>query len=332
MPCYTECSLTSQCQRKQLLLEAIWYGRSVLRFALWPLSLCYCAVAVIKRKLYRLSILKSAHFSVPVVVVGNITVGGTGKTPFCIALCHYLKTQGYRPGLVSRGYGGRAATWPQVVNQNSDPKCVGDEPVLLARRTQCPMVVAPDRVAALQQLLTDYDCNIVISDDGLQHYRMGRDVELLLLDATRAIGNGLCLPAGPLREPASRLKTVDLVIENGSQQMRIVPGAVYALLAPQQTITSAAVRGKRVCAIAGIGNPQRFFETLSELGFQFTPKIFADHQAYTQAMLQAIDADIILMTEKDAVKCADFADTRCYAVAIDAQVDESVWSAITQLL
>jgi tetraacyldisaccharide 4'-kinase len=314
--------------RKQPLLEKIWYGRSMLKTVLRPVSLVYQAAAITKRYLYCSHFLKSTRFDVPVIIVGNITVGGTGKTPFCIALCEHLKILGYKPGLVSRGYGGRAKSWPQTVTVDSDPSLVGDEPVLLVQRTQCPMVVASDRVAAVQQLLEQYDCDVVISDDGLQHYRLARDVELILLDNTRLVGNGLCLPAGPLREPVSRLQSADLIIKNGSSQMQIVPGDMYALLSPQQTIQPSDVIGKRVCAMAGIGNPQRFFNTLSELGFKFTPHIFADHYAYTRQNLHGIDADIILMTEKDAVKCVAIADERCYVLPINACLSETVLSAI----
>ncbi len=175
------------------MLEKIWYSRcSPWAWLLWPLSCAYRLVVWIKTTLYRVQILKSYYFNVPVIVVGNITVGGTGKTPFCIALCELLKKHGYKPGFVSRGYGGRATHWPQSVTPDSDPALVGDEPVLLARRTLCPMVVAPDRVAAVKQLLAEHDCNVVISDDGLQHYRMGRAIELVLLDQTRGVGNGWC--------------------------------------------------------------------------------------------------------------------------------------------
>ncbi len=316
----------------RLVFDTIWYGRSPLRFALWPFSLIYKSCVAFKAWLYRHRLRKSIKFKVPVIVVGNITVGGTGKTPFCIALCNYLKEQGYRPGLVSRGYKGHAAQWPQTVTAVSDPGLVGDEPVLLAQRTQCPMVVAPDRVAAVSQLLRDYPCDVVISDDGLQHHRLARDIEIIIVNSSRGVGNGLCLPAGPLREARSRLLCVDWVIENGSQQMTLQPGAVYALANTAHTITPADVVHKRIAAVAGIAHPQRFFDLLVQCGFVFESHCFADHHFFTAADLHAVNADIIIMTEKDAVKCQQFADERCYVLPITAYIQEDILQAISAKL
>lgn len=306
------------------MLERLWYKRSWLCWLLWPLSLLYLLIVTLKALAYRFNLFKSVSFAVPVIVVGNITVGGTGKTPFCIALCEYLKSRGYKPGLVSRGYGGKAQQWPQHVTADSDPLLVGDEPVLLVQRTQCPMVVAPDRVAAVELLLATYDCDIVISDDGLQHYRMGRQFEIVIIDKQRGLGNGLCLPAGPLRESPSRLKHVDLVVENGSADMQIIADQPYALTDPQQRLTVEKARGKRIIAMAGIGHPQRFFTSLTELGFEFSEQPFSDHYQYTAADLANLDADILIMTEKDAVKCHSFADSRCYVLPISAKLSHQL--------
>ena len=314
------------------MLERLWYKQSWCCWLLWPLSLLYRGVVAIKAFGYRHAFFKTVNFPVPIIVVGNITVGGTGKTPFCIALCEYLKSQGYKPGLVSRGYGGQANTWPQSVTATSDPRWVGDEPLLLVRRTGCPMVVAPDRVAAVTMLLQQHECDVVISDDGLQHYRMGRNLEIIILDKVRGLGNGLCLPAGPLREARSRLKRVDMVIENGSTDMQIIAGHVYALVDPQRQLLVNETQGKRIIAMAGIGHPQRFFSTLYELGFEFTPRSFPDHYRYTAIDLQALDADIILMTEKDAVKCQQFNDPRCYVLAISAKLDPALLLTLQQQL
>ena len=314
------------------VLEQLWYRQSWRCWLLWPLSLIYQGIVALKAICYRLAIFKTVQFPVPIIVVGNITVGGTGKSPFCIALCEHLKSQGYKLGLVSRGYGGQAKTWPQRVTADSDPLMVGDEPVLLVRRTQCPMVVAPDRVTAVELLLAEHDCDVVISDDGLQHFRLGRAAEVVLVDKARGFGNGLCLPAGPLREPKSRLKRVDAVVEKGGDDMQIVTDRVYALADPQQQLAVADTKDKRVVAMAGIGNPQRFFTTLHELGFEFSQRVFADHHRYTAADLKVLDADIILMTEKDAIKCQQFNDPRCYALAISAKLSASLLLTLQQRL
>lgn len=312
------------------MLQKIWYGNLWVKWLLWPFSLIYQSIAIIRSHLYRLGFYKSVSFNVPVIVVGNITVGGTGKTPFCIALCDFLKKQGHKPGLVSRGYGGKATHWPQRVTALSDPALVGDEPVLLVRRTSCPMVVAPDRVAAVQQLLAETDCTIVVSDDGLQHHRLARDIEIVLLDTKRGLGNGLCLPAGPLREPVKRLNTVDVVVDSSQYSIAVTP--VCSLLNPKKMIVPDDVKGRRVCALAGIGNPDRFFDALSTLGFVFERKIFKDHYAYQKSDLLAITADLIIMTEKDAVKCQAFCDERCYMLPITMVFNDDLSHTLGQLL
>ena len=294
------------------MLEKIWYGNSRLKWLLWPFSLIYKIIVTTRAKLYQRGILKAVSFHVPIIVVGNITVGGTGKTPFCIALCELLKKHGFKPGLVSRGYGGKATTWPQIVTPSSDPVLVGDEPVLLVKRTQCPMVVGPDRVAAVAKLLSDFDCNVVVSDDGLQHYRLARDIEIVLQDSQRGVGNGLCLPAGPLREPISRLKKAYFIAPKTTLDYQ----PICSLVDSAKIITPDTVKNKTVCALAGIGNPGRFFEALSTLGFVGDRKIFSDHHAYQPSDIAAIKTDIIIMTEKDAVKCRAFCDERCYALPL----------------
>ena len=312
------------------MIERIWYGNSQVKWLLWPFSLIYKLIMMTRSFLYQSKWLKSVSFDVPVIVVGNITVGGTGKTPFCIALCELLKKQGLKPGLVSRGYGGKATCWPQAVTATSDPALVGDEPVLLVRHTQCPMVVAPDRVAAVQTLLTDYDCDVVVSDDGLQHYRLARDIEIVLWDKKRRFGNGLCLPAGPLRETVNRLKAVDFIVNEDQVTLQFSP--VCSLLDPHKTITPSDVSGMTVCALAGIANPNRFFDALSELGFVFERHIFKDHYAYQPSDFAALKADIILMTEKDAVKCQAFCDERCYMLPIAVTLSDEFCQALLRKL
>lgn len=241
-----------------------WYQPQPIRWFLWPLSLLYQAVLQIRKGLFGLGILPQRYLPVPVIIVGNITVGGTGKTPFVIWLANQLKQAGYRPGIISRGYGGKADHYPQKVMPDSRPDIVGDEPIIITRHTLCPMVVAPDRFAAGKMLLEDYDCNIVIADDGLQHYSLGRDIEIIIVDGQRQFGNQLCLPAGPLREPLSRLHQADFVVENhgsGFAEFTMMLTQLHAinLIDPTKKQPLSSFIGQRVHAIAGIGHPQRFF-------------------------------------------------------------------------
>lgn len=198
-------------------LDILWYGKHPLVLVLLPFSWLFCALVWIRRQAYKRGLLNRHSASVPIIIVGNITVGGTGKTPLVLWLAKFLKQSGFEPGIVSRGYGGRANQWPQSVHADSDPSLVGDESVLLARRSGCPVVVAPRRYLAVQSLLTNNDCNLIISDDGLQHYALHRDIEIAVVDEERRYGNRHCLPAGPLREPVSRLKEIDLIVMNGRQ-------------------------------------------------------------------------------------------------------------------
>jgi len=282
---------------------------------------------------YRLGIKKISHCSVPVMVVGNVTVGGTGKTPLVAFLANHLKEQGLKPGIISRGYGGRSRIWPQAVTFESDPQQVGDEAVLLAQKTQCPVVVGPNRVANLRQLLAGYDCDRVISDDGLQHTAMGRDIEIVVVDGARRFGNGFCLPAGPLREPVQRLHSVDFVVVNGGQdvpdtyRMRCVPGAIYNLASPKRRFMLEDVDRHTVHAVAGIGHPDRFFQQLKSLGVDIIPRAFPDHHAYQRSdflFLDEAESDaIVIMTEKDAVKCRRFSDERFWCLPIEVEVDDA---------
>jgi len=229
----------------------------------------------------------------------------------------FLREQGYRPGIIARGYGGRAIHWPQQVSANSDPGLVGDEPVLLVRATACPMVVAPDRVAAAQALLAKHDCNILISDDGLQHYALGRDIEIAVIDGERRLGNGHCLPTGPLREPARRLREVDLIVANGLASagefsMQVGVGEAVNLLSGERR-SLELFRTETVHAIAGIGHPERFFSGLRAAGLTLQTHAFADHHAYRPEEL-AFTEDALLMTDKDAVKCQRFARANFWAV------------------
>ncbi len=307
------------------LFNAIWYGGSPLGWLLWPVALPYRTAAVLRRALYRRGLLRVVDPEAPVLVVGNITVGGTGKTPCIVWLAAALQQRGLDVGIVTRGYKGRARAWPQWVTRDSDPGQVGDEPVLLAQRTGFPVAAGPDRVAAAKFLLARRKVDVLLADDGLQHYRLGRRFEIGVVDGQRGLGNGLCLPAGPLREPAGRLDSVDAIVVNsgGWGQGR---GDVYrAALAPVRVerLADGAVRGlddfkgSEVHAVAGIGHPERFFALLERSGVTVDPRPLGDHATIREADLGFADAAAVLITEKDAVKCRSFAPRNTWAVIVD---------------
>jgi len=291
-----------------------------------PLSWLFCLIVHLRRKLYRSGFLKSVRFPVTVIIVGNITVGGSGKTPLVIALTNWLVEQGYRPGIVSRGYGGVASHWPQQVRDDSDPKVVGDEPVLIARHTNAPMAVGPDRVAATQQLLKHHDCDVILADDGLQHYALQRDIEIAVLDGVRRLGNGYCLPAGPLREKEKRLAEVDYVVTNGLAMQKEyamnLKATEFINLRTAQSIPLETFRNQSCHVIAGIGHPQRFFQYLESLSVHVEAHEFNDHYQYQLQDLEFNDEFPVLMTEKDAVKCKPFATDNMWYVPVKAHLDE----------
>ncbi|MCF6300078.1 MAG: tetraacyldisaccharide 4'-kinase, partial [Proteobacteria bacterium] len=244
-------------------------------------------------------------------------------------LVNLLQKAGYQPGIVLRGYGGKAKRWPQQVRPDSDPAMVGDEPVMLAQRCACPIIAAPDRVAAAKALLDHSNCNLIITDDGLQHYRLKRDVEIVVVDGERRFGNGHCLPAGPLREPRSRLDEVDFVIANGLAgcnefAMSLEPAGLKSLENEALLQSFEGLAGQRVHALAGIGNPQRFFQLLRNLGLEVIEHSFPDHHDYQMQDLDFSDSLPILMTEKDAVKCRRFANRKMWYVPVNARLPESL--------
>lgn len=295
--------------RLSQLLDAVWYGKHPLRWLLWPLGQLFEAAVRLRRTLYLRGVKRIVTAQVPVIVVGNVTVGGTGKTPCVIWLADELTRRGFRVGIVSRGYGGRAEHWPQRVRADSDPAVCGDEPVMLARRTGCSVAAGPDRPAAVDLLLREKQIDVVLSDDGLQHYRMGRALEIAVVDGMRGLGNGLCLPAGPLREPPARLRDVDAVVVNGgrwgsSSAFRAeleITGAIR--LTDGQRRPVAAFADGPVHGVAAIGHPARFFEMLSEAGLDVLPVALRDHARIDAAQLDFGDHLPVLITEKDAVKC-----------------------------
>ena len=320
-------------------LVAAWYapGLTPLTAALLPLSFLFRAATALRRGAYRRGLLPSAWLPVPVVVVGSIVVGGVGKTPLVRALGAALAQRGWRPGIVSRGYGGSNAA-PRAVATKDDPAVVGDEPLLFAADA-LPVWIGRDRVAAARALLAAHpDCNIILADDGLQHCKLRRSFEIAVIDKARGFGNGALLPAGPLREPRSRLERVDAVVwlVSGSSpaSMRDAAGRETVmtheplpwrnLARPDAVADPGAWRAGGIHAIAGIGNPSRFFDLVRRLGFDPVCHRFPDHHRYVPADLEFPDAVAILMTEKDAVKCAAFADARCWCLPIRARIDPAL--------
>jgi len=305
--------------------EQHWYRLSALSLALWPASLLYRLLVALRRLAYRSGALPTVRLPVAVIVVGNIVVGGTGKTPLVLWLASRLRRCGWKPGILSRGYRGGAAA-PMAVAASSPADLVGDEPLLLARNGGCPVWVGRDRVKAASELLAAHpECNVLILDDGLQHYRLARDIEIAVEDA-RGEGNGLLLPAGPLREPASR--RVDAWIANSappgihspSFRMDLRGGIFCCVAAPHSRVAAAAFARKKLHAVAGIGNPKRFFDHLAQLGLATVNHAFPDHHVYTAGDLDFGDCEALLMTEKDAVKCEAFARAHWYALQVEAEL------------
>lgn len=321
-----------------------WYAPkpTLLAAALLPLSVMFRVAVASRRALYRSGALRVQPLPVPVVVVGNITVGGSGKTPMVIALAGALAQRGWKPGIVSRGYGG-ATREPRPVAADSTPSQVGDEPILLAR-TGFPVWVGRDRPATVRALLAAHgECDVVIADDGLQHYAMARTVEIAVIDEVRGLGNRLTLPAGPLREAPSRLDEVDAVVllrrssatppsprRARESSMSLVGESFERVNARTLTAPAAAFRKAGVHAVAGIGNPSRFFEHLRSLGIDPACHPFPDHHRYAPADLAFPGASAILMTEKDAVKCVAFADDRCWMLPVQAVIDPSLVALVEE--
>jgi tetraacyldisaccharide 4'-kinase len=308
-----------------------WHEGHALLWLLWPLMAVYALVTGLRRALFRAGILRIRRFPVPVVVVGNITVGGTGKTPLTLALIERLRAEGFRPGVVSRGYGGHG-DYPLIVQEGVIAEQCGDEPLTLFQRSGVPLVVDPQRTRAVQHLLANFDCNVVLCDDGLQHYALGRDIEIAVIDGRRGFGNGYLLPMGPLREPVSRLKSVTLAVING--QGMDWPGATRMELAqqPWQNLrheTHPLPRpGSHVHAVAGIGNPARFFAGLAAAGFEVIPHAFPDHHVYATRNLEFGDGLPVVMTEKDAVKCRALAAENWWYVPVCAELSHEFYDAL----
>jgi tetraacyldisaccharide 4'-kinase len=325
-----------------------WMRRGLLAWCLLPLALLFRLLVTLRRALYRLGWLKVTRIPVPVIVVGNLFVGGTGKTPLVIWLVEAMRAAGFQPGVISRGYGSSGSA-PQAVDQDAMPQQVGDEPLLIAQRARCPVMVGRDRASAAQALLARHpQVDLIISDDGLQHYALARDIEIVLFDA-RGVGNGWMLPAGPLREPLSRPR--DFTVINGGQAAGIAGQAIAMRLTgeiaerlddrsqrrPLSALREDQVHGElRLLAAAGIGNPARFFGMLRQAGLRFREMPLPDHYDYADNPFASEQADIILITEKDAVKCRHIeamkSDPRLWVVPVSAQVDAALPEKIVEKL
>jgi len=319
-------------------LNRIWYGGAPASILLLPLSWLYRAVMAVRRMFYEQGWLPSYRIARPVIVVGNLTVGGTGKTPFVAWLAEKLTERGLRVGILSRGYGG-SSTVPRVVEPNAAWQQVGDEPLLLRQRTGCDVVVSVDRALGAE-MLVQRGADVIVSDDGLQHLRLARDLEVVVVDGARGFGNGRLLPAGPLREPSSRTALANLVVINGrpehasitrlpvsrdlpAVQMTLFAGRVLPVAGARADRALESFRGQRVHAVAGIGNPWRFFADLRGRGLDLVEHAFPDHHPFTAADLAFGDGAPVLMTEKDAVKCRAFADSRLWYVPVTARFSDA---------
>ncbi len=302
-----------------------WSRRGAVAWVLWPASVLFGAIVSFRRLFFRLRLFKSYSAGIPVIVVGNLTAGGSGKTPLVLWIVELLKEHRWKPGIVSRGYGG-SATEPREASIASDPAEVGDEPILLARRSGCPVWVAPDRVAACRLLRDQHpECDVIVTDDGLQYYALRRDVEICVVDA-RGFGNGFLQPAGPLREPPSRLRSVDAVVTHGAAgvqgfAMKLEGENLVRMTDAHDVRAAKSFAGQKAHAVAGIGDPKRFFLQLARFGIKPVPHPFADHHPFRAADLDFGDTAPVVMTEKDAVKCKRFAQAHYWVFPVSATLD-----------
>jgi tetraacyldisaccharide 4'-kinase len=312
--------------RIEKFIITAWDTRNFLTFLLLPISYLYKLCFQFHKLCYRIGIKKQFVSSLPVIVIGNITLGGTGKTPLTIALVRFLIEQGYQPGIISRGYKGKAKAYPEWVTPASDPYLVGDEPVLIASKTGCPVVVSPQRAKAITMLLEKSRCDLIISDDGLQHHALKKDLEIILVDGERKFGNGWCFPAGPLREPIKRLSNADFVIYYNNRTspyfISSYQDAIYNLLEPSLILSTASLSNVTIHAVAAIAYPERFFNSLQQMGLRIKTYVFSDHhQLSEEDLLFCGTDDILIMTEKDAVKCRRFARSNFWVLPIYVEMN-----------
>ncbi|MEO2279426.1 tetraacyldisaccharide 4'-kinase [Pseudoalteromonas pernae] len=313
-------------------LEASWFEPfGLLSAVMLPLSGIFWLLSAFNRLLFRVGIKKAYHSPVPVIVIGNISVGGNGKTPMVIYLADLLKTKGKRVGIISRGYGSQPPSTPFSVTADTPTDVGGDEPVLLAKRTGCPVVIGGDRKASIEYLMSEHQIDVILSDDGLQHYALGRDIELCIVDAKRGHGNGLLIPAGPLREGTWRLNSVDLIVYNGEQANECAYQLEATGLFQVANEQPLAPPFKAGVALSAIGNPQRFYDSLLAHQVLVTKTYhFRDHHKFVPEDIPSVE--VVYMTEKDAVKCSAFAHEQCYYLRVDAKPNEQLEQQLTKLL
>lgn len=325
------------------IVNNIWYNKNFNKY--YFIDIIFKCLINLRKILYKYHIFKVYKFNIPIIVVGNITVGGTGKTPLVIYIVNYLVKQGFKPAIISRGYRAKYNN-TQIVNDASDPMLCGDEPVLLAKATNCPVIISKNRSTAVEYLLKNFAyINVIISDDGLQHYSLARDLEIAVVDGSRLFGNGHLLPFGPLREPIERLKTVNAIIINGDCNsadflnynnkyiMKLLPNAIYNIANPgvNKTPQDFLLTFPKIHAVAGIGNNQRFFDSLTQIGFNVVPHEFPDHYNYKSQDLEFGDNLPVVMTEKDAIKCVKFAKNNFWyqTITIEFNLQQSFNNFLT---
>jgi tetraacyldisaccharide 4'-kinase len=320
-------------------IDNLWYSPSWYHWPiiilLLPLTALFWLLSALRRTLFRLNIKSSTDVPVPVIVVGNISVGGNGKTPLVLYLAKRLRQEGYHPGVLSRGYGGKNARYPLTVEQCSKVEVVGDEAILMRQHINCPLVVDPIRPRGAMELVEKHKCNVIICDDGLQHYALNRDIEIVVMDGKRRCGNHLLLPAGPLREASWRLDTADFLvlngglITNGEFLMSLEAGELINVKHPNKSLSISDLRFP-VTALAGIGNPQRFFTLLQKMRVKLKDQIsFVDHHAFIK---KDIPSGTVIMTEKDAVKCTQIAHDDCWYLPVSAKLTSQFESQLLQKL
>ena len=337
----------------QYLLKQ-WQKRGLWAWLTSPLGGLVCLLAYLKRKAYEDGYFSQNQLNMPLIVAGNLSVGGAGKTPLVAHLSKLLLAQGYQPGILCRGYKGEAEHWPQLATTHSDPLLLGDEAVMLARQTGCPVMAGPDRTVSAQRLIVEHDCNVLISDDGFQHLKLSRDVDIVVIDGARGLGNRFCLPSGPLRESPSALRSADMLVMHGeaaeksiplpkdvtTHGMQLIPGTLYKLSDHSTAEDLPVLKHGRFHAIAGIGHPQRFFKLLHKQGFDIIEHAFADHHVYSESDLRFADSLPFITTEKDAIKLAHFKSAQTIWVlpvvadldaAFDATILEKLQRFSTQL-
>lgn len=320
----------------KLSVPGYWRERTPVSWLLYPVSLLFRLLVKLRRQAYQCGLLRTWRSPVPVIVVGNITVGGAGKTPLVIALCGLLSMRKLRVGIVTRGFAGRATQQPVMVKAESDPALAGDEAVLLAIRCMADVVACKSRVLAVRHLLSLGGYDVILSDDGLQHYALDRDFEIAVVDAGFGFGNEFCLPAGPLREPVARLSTVDIVVYSGTDRQQ--PGYFLSgeklinVADPAKTMSLASLRGEHVHAVAGIAAPDRFFRSLRAQGLQVKEHPFPDHAAFSRSDFEFDDDLPVILTEKDMVKCTGYGLLNCWYLPVDVVFDDAMQDELNSLM